>query len=128
MRRRDPPPPYLLISELKIVVGDPPVEVLHYILADFVRRLRAKFLLDARVHTRCSPEDRVGEAQLREGLIKLMLVLAPQPAPDSGAPDFCVAAERSLHVTHHAVVVAVGKRPHRIVIQKVERLEKSCGG
>ncbi len=123
-----PSPPYLLISQLKIVVGDSPVEVLHYILADFMHGLRAEFLLDASVHARSSPEDHVEEAQVREGFIKRMLVLAPQPAPDSGAPDLCVAAERSLHVAHHIAVVAVVKRPHRAVIQKVVRLQESCWG
>lgn len=118
-----PPPSYLLISQLQIVVGDPPVEVLHHILADFVHRLGAQFLLDALVHTRRSPQDHVEEAQVREGLIKRMLVLAPQPAPDLGAPDLGVAAERSLHVAHHAAVVAAVKRLHRVVIQEVAGLQ-----
>lgn len=120
------PPPYLLISQLEIVVGDPPVEVLHYILADFVHRLRAKFVLDAFVYARRSPENHVEEAQVGESFTKRMLVLAPQPAPDFGAPNLSVAAERSLHEAHHAFVVAAVKRLHRIVIQKVVRLQKSC--
>lgn len=111
-----PPPPYLQISLLQIVVGDPPVEVLRYILADFVHGLGAEFLLDACVHARCSPEDHVEEAQVGESLIEGMLVLAPQSAPDLGAPDLSVAAERSLHEAHHVSVVAAVKRLHRIVI------------
>lgn len=123
-----PPPPYLLISQLQIVVGDPPVEVLQYILAHFVHGLRAELLLDASVHTRRSLEHRVGEAQVHEGLIKRMLVLARQPAPDSGTADLRVAAERSLHVAHHIVIVAVVKRLHGVVVQQVVRLQEGCGG
>lgn len=90
--------------------------------------LRAKCLLDACVHARRSLEDYVEEAQVGEGVIKWMLVLAPHSASDFGATDFFVAAERSLHVTHHAVILAVVKRMHRVLVQKVERLQKSRAG
>lgn len=119
-----PPLSYLLISLLEVVVGDPPVEVLSDILADSVHGLRAELLLHASVDARCSPQNHVEEAQLGEGFIKRMLILAPQPAPHFGAPDLRVAAERPLHVAHHVRVVAAVKRLHRMVIQEVVGLQK----
>lgn len=85
-------PPYLLISQLEIVVGDPPVEVLCDLIADLMQRLGAQLRINACVHT-CSPAQHyVAEAQVREGFIKRVLVQAPQPAPDPGPLDFTVAA------------------------------------
>lgn len=101
------------------------MKVLHNILADFMHGLRSQFLLDACVHTGCSPEDPIEEAQVRERLTERMLVLAPQPAPDPGAPDLSVAADGSLHEAHHVFIVAVVKRLHRMVVEKVVGLQES---
>lgn len=39
-----------------------------------------------------------------------------------------MAAERSLHVSHHIVVVAVVERLHRVLVQEIEGLQKSGAG
>lgn len=121
-------PPHLLISQLQVVVGDPPVEVLHHVLADSVHGLRAQLLLHTRVHARRSPDGRAKEARLREDVPELMLVLAPQPTAYRGAPDLPVAAERPLHVPHHIGVVAAVERLHRVLVQEVEGLRESGAG
>lgn len=125
---RTPRPPHLLVSQLQVVVGDPPAEVLHHVLADLVHGLRAQRLLHARVHARRSPDDRVKEARLREALAELMLVLAPQPAPYPGAAELPVAADRALHAPHRPGVVAAVERPHGVLVQQIEGLQESGAG
>lgn len=124
------PPPqttYLLISQLEVVVGDPPVEVLRHILADFVQRLCSKFVLDAAVHAGRPVQHHVEEAQLREGVIERMLVLAPQPAADSGAAHLGLTAQRRLHVPHHIRVLPAVKRLNAAVVQEVIGLQETIG-
>lgn len=104
------------------------MEVLQHVVADLVDGLRAELLLRAGVGARRSAQHHVEEAQLREAVVELMLVLAPQPAADPGAPDLPVAAERALHVAHHGAVVAAVERLHRVVVEQVEGLQESRGG
>ena len=68
---------YLLISELKIVVRDAPVEILNDIFAYFMHRLGSNLLFDTRVDTRGPVKDDFKELQLPEWSIEWMLVLAP---------------------------------------------------
>lgn len=103
------------------------MEVLQHVIADLMDGLRPQLLLDAGVGARRPPQHRVEEGQLREAVGELMLVLAPEPAADPGAPDLRVAAQRRLHVAHHGAVVAAVERMHRAVVEQVEGLQEAGG-
>lgn len=118
---------HLLIGQLEVVVGDPPVEVLQHVIADLMDGLRPQLLLDAGAGARRPPQHRVEEGQLREAVGELMLVLAPEAAADPRAADLPVAAQRRLHVAHHGAVVAAVERLHRAVVEQVEGLQEAGG-
>lgn len=107
---------YLLISQLKIVVRDSSVEILDDILANSVHGLCSNCLFNALVLTIGSSENHVKELQVHGGGIKRVLVLASQPTSDFSLADFCVAAERSLHVSHHIFIVTSVKGFDGIVV------------
>lgn len=131
-----PPPPSappqthtdLLVGQLEVVVGDPPVEVLQHVVADLMDGLWPQLVLDAAVGARRPPQHRVEEGQVREAVGELMLVLAPEPAADPGAADLPVAAQRRLHVAHHGTVVTAVERLHGAVVEQVEGLQEAAGG